>query len=63
MTVDSLIDKNNIITGLNNVDLRKVNAKPYGSDKMYMVKVIIENKLYQIIDQFIERKVTTAKFY
>ena len=63
MTVDSLIDKNNIITGLNNIDLRKVNAKPYGSYKTYMVKVIIENKLYRIIDQFIERKVTTAKFY
>ena len=63
MTVDSLIDKNNIITGLNNIYLRKVNAKPYGSDKTYMVKVIIENKLYQIIDQFIERKATTVKFY
>ena len=63
MTVDSLIDKNNIITGLNNIYLRKVNAKPYGSDKTHMVKVIIENKLYQIIDQFIERKATTVKFY
>ena len=63
MTVDSLIDKNHLITGLNNIDFRKVNAKPYGSDKTYMVKDIIENKLYQIIGQFIERKVTTAKFY
>ena len=63
MTVDSLIDENNIITGFNNIDLKKVNAKPYGSDKTYVVKIIIENKLYQIIDQFIERKVTTAKFY
>ena len=57
MTVDSLIDVNNIITGSNNITLRKVNVKPYGCDKMYMDKDLIKDKLYQLIDQFSERKV------
>ena len=31
---------------------------------MYMDRdLIAEEKLYQIIDQFIERKITTVKFY
>ena len=30
---------------------------------MYMDKDLIENKLYQIIDQFNERKITSKKFY
>ena len=38
LTVDSLIKTNNIITGSNNITLRKVNVKPYGFDKMYMDK-------------------------
>ena len=41
LTVDSLIDINNITTGLNNITLRKVNVKPYGYDKMYMDKYLI----------------------
>ena len=28
--------------------------KPYGFDKMYMDKELIEDKIYQIIDQFIK---------
>ena len=36
LTVDSLIDINVIITGSNNLALRKVNVKPCGYDKMYM---------------------------
>ena len=39
LNVDSLIDMNNIITGSNNITLRKVNVQPYGCDKMYMVKI------------------------
>ena len=35
--VDSLIDISNIITGSNNISLRKVNVKPYGCDKIYVV--------------------------
>ena len=60
LTVDFLIGINNIIIGSNN---RKVNVKPYGFDKMYMNKELIDDKLYQIIDQFNERKITSTKFY
>ena len=38
LTVDSLIKVNNIITGSNNITLRKVNVKPYAFDKMCMDK-------------------------
>ena len=63
LTVDSLIGISNITTGSNNITLRKVNAKSYGLDKIYMDKDLIEDKLYQIIDQFNERKITPLKFY
>ena len=46
LTVQSLIEINNITTGSNSITLRKVNVKPYGFDKMYMGKEIIEDKLY-----------------
>ena len=63
LKVNSLIKVNNVIMGSNNITLRKVNIKPYGCDKMFMDKELIENKLYQIIDQFNERKITSTKFY
>ena len=63
LTVDSMIEINNIITGSNNISLRKVNVKPYGFDKMYLDKDLIEDKLYRIMDQFIEREITPVKFY
>ena len=63
LTVDSLIEISNIITGLNNITLRKVNIKPYRFDKMYMDKELIEDKFYQKIDQFHERKITSTNFY
>ena len=44
-------------------NFRKVNVKPYGFDKIYMDKELIEDKLYQIIDQSSERKITSIKFY
>ena len=50
LTVDSMIEINNIITGLNNISLRKVNVKPYGFDKMYLDKDLIEDKPYRIMD-------------
>ena len=50
LTVDSLIDISNIITGSNNITLRKVNVKAYGNYKMYMDKHLIADKLYQLID-------------
>ena len=62
-TVDSLIEINNITTGSSNITLRKVNVKSTAFDKMYMGKDLVEHKLYQIIDQFIERKVTPINFY
>ena len=45
LTVDSLIDMNNVITGSNNIILRKVNVKLCGYNKMYMGKDLIDNKL------------------
>ena len=63
LTVDTLIEINNIIAGSNNITLRKVNIKPCGFDKIYMDKELIEDKLYQIIHQFTKRKITSAKFY
>ena len=41
LTVDSLIQINNIITGSNNITLRKLNVKPNRFDKMYMDKELI----------------------
>ena len=38
LTVDSLIEINNIITGSNNIISRKINVKPYGFHKIYMDK-------------------------
>ena len=48
LNVDSLIDINVIITGLNNITLRKVNLKLCGYNEMYMDKDLIEDKLYQL---------------
>ena len=62
LTVDSLTEINDIMTDLNSITLRKVNVKPHGFDKSYMDKELIEDKAYQIIDQFYERKITSTKF-
>ena len=43
--------------------MRKVNVKPYGFDKICIDKDLIEGKLYQIIDQFNERKITNVETY
>ena len=34
LTIDYLRERNNIITGWNNINLRKISLKPYGFDKM-----------------------------
>ena len=44
LTNDSLAEINNIITGSNNITLRKVKVKPYRFDKMHMDKDLIEDK-------------------
>ena len=41
LTVDSLIERNHIIAGSNNITLTKVNVKPYRFDKMYIDKELI----------------------
>ena len=56
LTVDSLIDISNTITDSNNITLGKVCVKPCGYDKMYMDKDLIEDKLYELLVQFSERK-------
>ena len=63
LTVGLLIQTNNIITGSNNITLRQVNLKSYGFEKMNMDEWLIEYKVYEIIDPFNERKITTSKFY
>ena len=63
LTVGSLIDINNIKTDSINITLRKVNVKPNGYDKIYVDKILIEDKSCQIIDQFNERKISSRDFY
>ena len=47
LTGNSLIEIKTRITGSNNINLIKVNVKPYGSDKMYMEKDLIHDNLYE----------------
>ena len=63
LTVDSLIEIINIIIFSNNITFRKVDVKLNRFGKMYMDTELIEDKLYQILDQFNERKITSTKFY
>ena len=58
LTGYSLITLNNIITDSQNLFLRDVNVKPAGFDKMYFDKTLIEPALYQLVDEFNERKLT-----
>ena len=46
LAVGSLMKISNITSGSNNITLRKVNVKPYGFDKIYIDKALIEDKLY-----------------
>ena len=57
LTVASLIEINDIITGSN-----KANIKLCGFGKLYMDGKLIENKLCQVIFQYIERKLTPLCF-
>ena len=41
----------------NDIALRKVNVKPYESDKTYMNKDLIEDKICQIINQINGKKI------
>ena len=63
LTVHSFIDKNNIKTSSNNINLQKVNVKPYGCNKVYLNKDLIEDKPCQLIDEFNEIKTNEWDFY
>ena len=53
LTVDSLIQLNNIITGSNNTQLRTYDVRPAGyRSKKYMTADKIETSLYGLIDDF-----------
>lgn len=63
LSVDSFKKIDYIKTGSFNITLRKVNVFPQRFDKMYLDKELIENKLYQITNQFDERQIISIKFY
>ena len=63
LTVDSLIERTDKITSSINTYLRKVNVKLYRFYQTYMDKYLIEDKLYQIIDQSNKREISPVKFY
>lgn len=56
LTIDFLIEVNNIITCSNNITFRKISVKAYEFDKMYRGKALIKDKLYQIINQIVAKK-------
>ena len=62
LLVNSLIDRNTIISGSNDI-LRRFNGKQNRYDKMYMDQDLIEDKLLELIDQFTERKMNLKDFY
>ena len=62
LTVDSLTTLNNIITDSQNLFLRDVNVKPAGFDKIHLDKTLIEPALYELVEQFNERKFTCNQF-
>ena len=57
LTVDSLIRIKNIITNSQNLNLRQHNVKPAGYNKQYMDTSRIEVKLYQLVDQWNDRRI------
>ena len=63
LTLNSLIEINNMMNSSKNITLRKVHEKPYGFDKILIDKDLIEYKYYQIIDQFNETRTANVKFY
>ena len=65
LAVESLVDINNIIISSNNIAVTKVNVQACGYDKIctYMDKDLIEDKLYELIDQFNERKINSRNLH
>ena len=62
LTLDSLIQMNNIITNSNNFHLRKVAVRPAGSNKKYMDIYSIEPTLLGLIDTFNLGKIRPKTF-
>ena len=61
--VYSLIKINNIATDSIIITLRKVDLKQYICYKLYVDKDLIKDNLYEIIDQFNNRKITPVKIH
>ena len=62
LTIDSLIRIKNIITNSHNLNLRQHNVKLAGYNKQYMDTSRIEVKLYQLVDQWNDRRITPRHF-
>ena len=62
LTVDSLIEINNITSGSNNIILRKIIERHIDLINIYDDKDLIKDNLYQIIYQFSKNKITFTKF-
>ena len=63
LTVDSLIEVNNLILGKNNTELRKVNVTPAGyATNPYFPWWCAESSLYILIDEFNKSRITNRDF-
>ena len=47
---------------MNNINLRIIHDEPYGYEKIYVDKYLLEEGLYQLIDQCNERKICHRVF-
>ena len=63
LTVDSLIHLNNLITGSNNLELRKVNVRPTDCyTEFYIDWCDIESAFYALFDHFNYQFITKKDF-
>ena len=65
LTVDALIELNNLILGKNWTELRKINVKPAGyaiNFNLYFPWWCVETSLYILSDNFNERRITNREF-
>ena len=62
LTVDSLIHLNDLITGSNNLELRKLNVRPAAYYRSYMDWPNVEFVLYALVDYFNDHLITKKDF-
>ena len=62
LTLDSLIETNNIILKKHNQNLRQTQIKPLGYNFQYMHFSKIETNLQSLINRFNDRQLTKIKF-